>query len=94
MRIFLVCKKGRGTRRELLGLYTVNDAAQLIAEVSKLSLPTNCLAIEAELPWTISFVGRINPNQRKAFLQSTYLCDATLDCASDQQNWRELSEIV
>ena len=37
MRNFLVCKKGRGTRREMLGMFAVTDKSQLVWESISLS---------------------------------------------------------
>lgn len=94
MRHFLVCKKGRGTRRELLGLYIVTDVPGLIAAVGKKMHPAQCLALEPSDAWEIGLVGRINPNQQKAYVDSAFFNEAAIVAASTPDMWRELNEIV
>jgi hypothetical protein len=93
MRNFLVCKKGRGTRREMLGMFAVRDKGHLIEEISKTMRPDGCLVMETGGAWSINLVGRINPNQKKAFFSGAYLCDATVEAACDPKRWREISEV-
>ncbi len=93
MRNFLVCKKRRGTRREMLGMFAVTDKSQLVAEISKHMRPEGCLVLEASGALAISLIGRINPNQKKAFFNGAYLCEETLSEACDPKRWREVSEV-
>lgn len=94
MRHFLVCKKGKGTRRELLGLYIVSDVPQLRLAVQKKAPLERCLVLESEKEWEIGLVGRINPNQKKAFVESAFFSDVAINEASNLDKWRAFDEIV
>lgn len=94
MRIFIVCKSQKGTRRELVGLFFVNTANELIGEVAKRCRPELCLAFEPSENWELGLVGRINPNLKKAYVEGTFFSQSTLEQASNPEKWRPLHEIA
>lgn len=93
MRTFLVCKKERGNRRELVGLYLARDKAELRSAVSPHIAPERCLFLEATTTWGINLIGRINQNSKKAFFKGMFLSQEVLEEASVTAAWREFSEI-